>query len=205
MSVAIAPHEAFGRQADALVRAGFPALARLSDAAFEGLVAPLEAAALVAPGLEGRIPFALVLRGLPTAPAIERVVLDGRPGFTSMEPGDLARFAPIVELPACKAYLVTGVDTGRGLLGVTPDDAIATIEREGRSPLTLEEGLALVAQVPNVLEADRFSLLGSRCGDRRVPAIWVSERRARLGWCWSGAPHSWLGSASCAGRVAATV
>ena len=38
-------------------------------------------------------------------------------------------------------------------------------------------------------------------GDKRVPALWVSARRPRLGWCFQGAPHTWLGSASCGGRV----
>ncbi|WP_422678000.1 DUF5701 family protein [Blastococcus brunescens] len=28
----------------------------------------------------------------------------------------------------------------------------------------------------------------------------MSARRPRLGWCYQGAPHSWLGTASCAGR-----
>jgi hypothetical protein len=49
--------------------------------------------------------------------------------------------------------------------------------------------------------ANAFSLLGSRRGDRRVPALWLSGGRPRLGWCWAGAPHFWLGSASCAERL----
>ena len=72
----------------------------------------------------------------------------------------------------------------------------------GRTPLTLDEGLALLLQDGGVLRRETcFSMLGSRCGDRRVPALWVSERRPRLGWCWDGAPHTWLGSASAAARV----
>jgi hypothetical protein len=61
----------------------------------------------------------------------------------------------------------------------------------------------VVTHHPDLLgSGNRFSMLGSRCGDRRVTAIWVSQRRPRLGWCWAGAPHTWLGSASCASRVA---
>jgi hypothetical protein len=55
-------------------------------------------------------------------------------------------------------------------------------------------------------------LLGSRCGDRRVPALWISGGSARdggtarrgaakLGWCWAGNHHTWLGHASAAQRV----
>ena len=47
---------------------------------------------------------------------------------------------------------------------------------------------------PGVLRGRNcFSLLGSRAGDKRVPALWVSARRPRLGWCYQGAPHTWLG------------
>ena len=39
-------------------------------------------------------------------------------------------------------------------------------------------------------------LSGSRRGDRRVPAMWISARAPKLGWCWDGNPHDWLGVAS---------
>jgi hypothetical protein len=95
------------------------------------------------------------------------------------------------------------IDTGKDTLDVAPDDAMPTILSAGRSPLTLDEGIALVTHYPDLLvRGNRFSMLGSRCGDRRVTAIWVSQRRPRLGWCWAGAPHTWLGSASCGSRVA---
>ena len=78
------------------------------------------------------------------------------------------------------------------------------ILERARSPLTVHEGVAVTTVRPDLLRGgSRYSLLGSRCGDKRVPAIWVSERRPRLGWCWDGAPHTWLGSASCAARIGA--
>ena len=43
-----------------------------------------------------------------------------------------------------------------------------------------------------------FSMAGSRRGDQRVPAFWVSEGRPKLGWCWDRNPHTWLGTASAA-------
>jgi Family of unknown function (DUF5701) len=65
------------------------------------------------------------------------------------------------------------------------------------------EGLALLAQHSGVLRShNAYSVLASRCGDRRVPAFWVSKGAPRLGWCWAGNPHTWLGSASCQSRVA---
>ena len=157
---------------------------------------------------DGRIPFVVVVgsRLAPPDRAIGLVTLGGKAGFTEMPADDLDRFRPIerVTLPAAAARLVTDVDAGGAFRNITPDDALETILREGRSPLTTDEGMALVTHVPGILkERNAFSMLGSRCGDRRVTAMWISRGRPRLGWCWAGNPHRWLGSASCGGRIAA--
>ena len=197
----------FDRQLAALVDKGYPDLTGLAESDFIALISPLRTTVtdLSASGAQRRIPFVLVVTGarLPREQAFSRVQLKGKAGFTTMEPDDLARFAPIVdiELPAATAYVLGDVDTGQDTLDVPPDAAMPTILAAGRSPLTLEEGIAVVTHYPDLLvSGNRFSMLGSRCGDRRVTAIWVSERRPRLGWCWGGAPHTWLGSASCGSR-----
>ena len=198
----------FDSQVATLVEKGYPAFAGLTDHEFAELLAPLrdQATALPRPAGDDRIPFVLVVTGhlVGRNDAIAQVQLQGKSGFTTMEPDDLARFAPLadLELPSPTTYLLTDVDTGRETLDVPPDDAMPKILAAGRSPLTVDEGIALVTQHPEVLlTGSRFSMLGSRCGDRRVTAIWVSQNRPRLGWCWAGAPHTWLGSASCGGRV----
>jgi hypothetical protein len=188
----------FDRQVETLVAKGYPKLTGLTPTAFARELEPLRERAGDS--------FVLTLRNsVPSERAIELVELRDKPGFTSMEPDDLARFEPIdgVELPNAFAYLVVDVDTGRDTLNVTPDAALETISNAGRSPLTIAEGIALVTHYPEVLKTQNaFSILGSRCGDRRVTAIWVSSGRPRLGWCWAGNPHTWLGSASCAERLA---
>jgi hypothetical protein len=109
-----------------------------------------------------------------------------------------------VQLPDGPAYLLTGIDLGAANRNVTPTAALAGIEAAGRSPLTIDEGVALLAQRPEAVARNAgFSLCGSRCGDRRVAALWISQGRPKLGWCWAGNPHTWLGSASCAGRIGA--
>ena len=68
---------------------------------------------------------------------------------------------------------------------------------------TIAEGIALQLVLPALLEKNKcFMLAGSRRGDRRVPALWISDRAPKLGWCWEGNPHSWLGTASALGRRA---
>jgi len=195
------PAAEFDRQVATLVAKGYPALAGMSEEAFAERFAPLREHA-------GDDEFVLVVSSelVPAADAIERVERRGKPGFSVLEREDLERFAPIedVELPPGPAYLLTGVDTGAGTLNVTPNDALESIRGEGRSPLTVDEGIALVTHDPEAVARNGgFSLLASRCGDRRVTALWISESRPKLGWCWAGNPHTWLGSASCAERIGA--
>ena len=110
---------------------------------------------------------------------------------------------PLPELDVPRApYLLLDVDTGPDTLGQTPAEVLPQLVARGRTPLTIAEGLALLVTDHGVLRSRNcFSLLGSRCGDKRVPALWTSARRPRLGWCYQGAPHTWLGSVSSAGRL----
>jgi hypothetical protein len=199
----------FQRQVATLQRLGYAGLAGMSSDAFGKLLAPLETrldelrAAVAAP-----IPFVLVLdRGVVSAEqAMPLVEQDGRHGVVDMNPTEPSAFSPLaeVDLPRGPAYLAVDVDTGAETLDVTPDDALQLLAAKGRSPLTIEEGIAVLTHYPGVLRAQNaFSLLGSRRGDKRVPALWTSKGRPRLGWCWAGNPHTWLGSASCASRQGA--
>jgi hypothetical protein len=143
---------------------------------------------------------------VPVATAAAAVERRGRPVVLGqIEPDDLAMFAPIeaVEVPATPAYLATDVNLGADSRNVRPQDALRGILEAGRSPLTLDEGIALVLQQPEVIAPNwGFSMAGSRRGDQRVPALWISQGRPKLGWCWDRNPHTWLGTASCARRLA---
>lgn len=194
----------FDRQVDALASTGLPDLLDLQDACFRAWLEPLRdvlpaADEATAPG----IPFVVVLPELPVLDVLGAVHTVGGGGFTTMEPDDLARFRPLAELEVPSGpYLLLDVDTGPDTLGHTPAEVLPKITANSRSPLTIAEGLAVLVSDHGVLRSRNcFSLLGSRCGDKRVPALWVSARRPRLGWCYQGAPHDWLGSASCAGRM----
>ena len=154
----------------------------------------------------GRIPSVLVpaREVLSAGEAIRRVEREGRRALSMLDDDELARFVPIegVELPDGPAYLLVDVDTGHETRNVRPDDALVSIRAAGRSPLTIEEGIAVVTHHPETIARNvGWSLLASRCGDRRVAALWISKGAPKLGWCWAGNPHTWLGSASCAARV----
>ncbi|MFF4472890.1 DUF5701 family protein [Streptomyces sp. NPDC001599] len=212
----------FDRQVRTLVALGYPALSDRSPEQFTELVAPLRAEAVARtdraaypayePAATGRVPFVLVV-GRELAPVEGTMPLttlhDGRlPGFVdrSFEPGALERFvATGTTRPPGRdgVHLLFDVERGEEFCGVVPGDALATVAERGRTPLTVEEGIALLTHVPEVLVKNKcFSLGGSRCGDRRVPALWISKRAPKLGWCWEGNPHTWLGLASAGARHA---
>jgi len=194
-------------QTDRLVALGYPALAGLDDKAFRAVVSPL---APVADGLDG--PFVLVVtrdlvRPEDTVPLLT-LADSAKPGRVDRNhgEGDLATYHPLADLgvPAGPAYLLTGVERGEEFCGVRPEDALPVIRSRGRTPLTIDEGIAVVTQEPGLLEKNKcFMLSGSRRHDRRVPALWISERAPKLGWCWDGNPHDWLGVASAAHRSGA--
>ena len=203
-------------QTERLVEVGYPALAGLDDQAFRDLVAPLDeaAAAIDLPeetAAAGRTPLVLVVTRDVVRPedAVPLLRLDGgsAPGIVDRNHGDdgLAPYQPLPELdvPRAAAYLLLDVDRGEEFCGVRPEDALPVVRSRGRTPLTIDEGIAVVLQQPALLERNKcFMLSGSRRGDRRVPALWISESAPKLGWCWDGNPHSWLGVASAGSRVA---
>ncbi len=142
-----------------------------------------------------------------------------RPGFVVADMTDVDLFAPIDEAcpPDADLYLVRDVDRGDAMANMTPDEALPAVTAAGRTPLTLTEGLHWLLQQPDVLERNRcFMTLGSRrCRadgrlDARTPAIWISNGTGRdgpehrhapkVGWCWAGNRHTWLGFASASRR-----
>ena len=208
------PSQQFAGQVDRLVELGYPGLSGLDESSFRELLEPLSEPAARIPE-QDHVPFVLVVtrelvRSEDTVPLL-RLVGGRKPGVVDRNHAedDLATYQPLPELgldglgPA-KAYLLTGVQRGEEFCNVRPEDALPVILGRGRTPLTIDEGVAVVTHAPQLLEKNKcFMLSGSRRQDRRVPAMWISEGAPKLGWCWDGNPHTWLGVASAAGRVAA--
>jgi Family of unknown function (DUF5701) len=140
-------------------------------------------------------------------------------GFIVVDMADVDEFTPIPEAapPADSVYLVTGVDRGDHLANWSPDEALLEIVTAGRTPLTLSEGIHWLLQQPAALERNKcFMTIGSRRRneknklDARTPAIWISNGTGRdgatnrnapkVGWCWAGNRHTWLGFASASQR-----
>lgn len=146
----------------------------------------------------------------------------GKPGFVVVDMPDIDQFSPIesTKVPDEPFYVVEGIDRGDDMANWSPHEALPAIVEGGRTPLLLVEGMHWVLQQPAALERGRcFMTIGSRLRkdngtlDARTPALWISNGTGRdgrdnrnapkVGWCWAGNRHTWLGFATAADRTAA--
>ncbi|MFG3241576.1 DUF5701 family protein [Streptomyces sp. NPDC048157] len=159
---------------------------------------------------------------VPASALAPRLRHQGKPGFVVVDMPDIDQFSPIgaMAVPDAPVYVVEGLDRGDHMANWSPDEALPAIAEEGRTPLLLAEGIHWVLQRPETLERGRcFMTIGSRLRkdngtlDARTPALWISNGTGRdgrenrnapkVGWCWAGNRHTWLGFASATGRIAA--
>jgi hypothetical protein len=145
--------------------------------------------------------------------------VNDKPGFVVCDMSDVDAFRPIpsVALPDAPLYLIRDLDRGDNMANWSPDQALPAIEDTGRTPLTLTEGMHWLLQRPEVLDRGHcFMTIASRFRkpngslDARTPAVWISNGTGRdgaanrnapkVGWCWAGNRHTWLGFASASGR-----
>lgn len=198
-------------QIERLIELGVPALAGVSPAGFRAL----------ADGLADGIDDGIVCVHPALVPPSRLAPLlhhDGKPGFVVEDMTDLDDFAPIesVHVPEGPLYVIRDAVGGDDLVDWTPNAALPDLLSRARSPLTISEGICWLLQEPSRLAAPFFMCIGSRRVaargvDARTPAIWLSrgtgrdgrERRnaPKVGWCWAGNNHSWLGFASTACRA----
>src|SRR5690606_32170552 len=195
------PVEELDRQVRAYVESGVADLLGLDEAGLAALVAPLRAVVERDGSTFGHAPaqddddvdFLLVLRVPDVNDAVPAMRRGSKLGVSVIDREELATYVPVegVEVPDAAAYLLTGIDVGSEFLNIRPEDALVAVRERGRTPLTIAEGVALAIVRPDRLRPNRcFSLMGSRTGtNQRVPAVWISERRAKLGWCWDRNPH----------------
>jgi hypothetical protein len=145
--------------------------------------------------------------------------MNDKPGFVVSDMSHIDEFAPIssVKLPDAPLYVIRDLDRGDAMANWSPDEALPAIAEADRTPLTLTEGLHWLLQQPDALARGRcFMTIGSRRRkpggslDARTPAVWISNGTGRdgranhnapkVGWCWAGNRHTWLGFASASGR-----
>jgi hypothetical protein len=205
----------FDRQLENLLTLGYPRHAGVTPIEFTRRIEPLKELltgrdeALQQVHKLGRIPFVIVIRQelVSADRAIRLVKHRGNTGFSVIEPYELRWLEPIptVALPDGTAYLLIDIDLGWETRNVAADEAQKQIEARGRSPLTVEEGIALVTHHPETLAINAwFSLPGSRRGESQITSIRISKDRPKLGWWAAGKPNIWLGCPSCHKRLGST-
>ncbi|MBI3335640.1 MAG: hypothetical protein HY001_04035 [Candidatus Portnoybacteria bacterium] len=154
---------------------------------------------------EGHIPFVIVIKNdvVGAEKGMPLIELEGKKGYTTMSADEIKGSKPIegVKIPNGNAYLAIDIDTGKTTLGKTPDEAIKKIKQEDRSPLTIDEAVALITHQPEILKDHYVWAPGSRLGGGEVAYLWLDEGKPRLYWSWADSSHAKWGSASCGSRV----
>lgn len=180
---------------------------------------------LAVPDLDPRLRGDLLVphpRHTPAAALAPLLRLGDRAGFVVEDLADLAQFgpAPGVEVPDVDLYAVSSPERGDEFANLSPDEVDPQVRARGRDLMTVSEGLSWALQVPEVIERNHCFMTtgsrrpGTRTGtlDARVPALWISNGTGRdgaarrnapkVGWCWAGNRHTWLGIASVGERSA---
>lgn len=211
----------FDRQVETLVERGYAEAAGMTQDKFRQLFATLkrEARDLAATGpeiKEGHIPFVIVPsekllfleKKIPLMVSESAPLRRSRPGsrprlmkgFTGLSISEL-KTAEGLEIPESLAYLLVDVEDGKEKLRVSSDEAVKQFKKDGRSPLTAEEGVALITQYPEILKDHSMNLHGSRPGNDKVAGLRDSGAGPELVWNRVNDSVRIWGSASCGQRV----
>jgi hypothetical protein len=186
------PGAEFDRQVELLAAAslvGWPG-AELADRLkpLRGLVSTVSGSspgqATAPPDVDrGEVPFVLVVTDavatVADAVPLLRVGAGAKPGIIdrNFQPGEPAALRPVVELPEGHAYLIAGVQRGDEFRNVPPRQAVDTLAGRGRTPLTIDEGIALAqpggAEAGLVLRGRTAHLAGPGIV-REPPGCWSS-------------------------------
>ncbi|MEU1013118.1 DUF5701 family protein [Streptomyces sp. NPDC005890] len=205
-------------QAERLIELGVHEIAGLPAAELRAFAARAEAAEGTG-GAGGDVLLAVHPDRAPASALAPLLRRDGKPGFVVGDMSDVDLFTPLdtLALPDAPLYVLTGLDRGDRMANWSPQEALPALTADARTPLLLAEGIHWVLQQPAVLERNHcFMTIGSRLRkadgalDARTPALWISngtgrdgrERRnaPKVGWCWAGNRHTWLGFGSATDR-----
>lgn len=197
-------------QLDSLLASGLGNVVDASAAELRGYAAALPDEPNTVLAVHPRLASARVL-----APLLRH---NAKAGFVVSDLTDLDTFEPItgVGIPDTPLYLLHDVARGDDMRNWSPDESLPALIQRDRTPLTVNEGISWLLQEPKQLEPNHCFMTiasrkpGRRGLDARTPAIWISggtgrdgaEHRGapKVGWCWAGNRHTWLGMASAAGR-----
>ena len=150
---------------------------------------------------ENHIPFLIVIPAcfvsIPTQWSL--VKIDNKAGCTHINPGSF-RNTDGIETPSVP-YLVFDIECipASAEKPFCSDERIKEFGLDGRRGLTVEEGIALITQHPEMLMLKDYNteLPGSRCGIGHVPGFSLTHNGPELVKVRSDVPSRFWGSASC--------
>lgn len=190
----------FDYQVYTLISKKYPEASGLTGAEFLDHIEPLREQLRELAGREfkeGHIPFVIVVKDELVAP--EKKIEQA--GITvSLDP-EMVKNTDEGIIPKSVTYLIVDVETGKAMPHQSPNDAIRQLKKEGRSPLTAEEGIALFTQHPELIKGHGMHLVGSVGVGNNIPSIDYTQTEPWF--LWANADHiiPKYGTASCGERM----
>lgn len=106
-------------------------------------------------------------------------------------------------VPTDKPGLIFGVDDGSLTAGSPRNEAPNLLSKADRLPCTVEEGLALLTQYPEIFQKHSIDLWGSKCGFGGVPSVYLVKTRPEYSHSVPANMSKRWGAPSCEARFVA--
>ena len=111
---------------------------------------------------EGKLPFVIVVKQslLDIEKAVSLTYRERKQSLTNMFPHTPAEFLPIsdVTIPESDIYLLVNIDRGKETRNIRPNEALQSILKQNHSPLTIDEGIAILTHYPQFLQKNNCFL-----------------------------------------------
>ncbi len=149
----------FERQVSRMIDRGYPKMMALSETGFRDILDPLRE--IIGDYQGGDTPFLIVIPPniASISDQLSLIEYEGSGVTQFLKDEDLINREGI--LTPSEPYIVTKVEAGDQLLGVSADSAFEGLADNGRFPLTISEGAALLIQYPHVLDFMNTSFAGT--------------------------------------------
>jgi hypothetical protein len=149
----------FERQVSRMIDHGYPKTMALSETEFRDILDPLRE--IIGDYQGGDTPFLIVIppNVASISDQLSLIEYEGSGVTQFLKDEDLINREGIVT--PTEPYIVTKVEAGDQLLGVSAASAFEGLADNGRSPLTIVEGAALLIQYPHVLDFMNTSFAGT--------------------------------------------